>query len=56
MDPEANWSEAVALAGRSVDGQALDLDDLVRLAELVLALNSWAINGGFPPKVFAQKK
>jgi len=51
VDPEANWS-----AGRSVDGQALDLDDLVRLAELVLALNNWAVNGGFPPKVFAQKK
>lgn len=70
MDPNAAWEEllrlALAIEERTNDADEEDTEkalddaelaqDAQRMAELVLALNGWAANGGFPPTVFAQKK
>jgi hypothetical protein len=52
MDPQQMWQEIVdAVHGIDIDGAAaLDTDDLVKLAEQILALNQWLVRGGFPPK------
>lgn len=54
MDPDANYREQVALA-ELIDRGDGDEDDAQRLAELVLALNRWVRNGGFPPAAFSKK-
>lgn len=50
MDPNANLEEQLKLAKRiaeSDDGHSLE--DGVRLAELVIALDEWLAKGGFKP-------
>lgn len=52
MDPNANLKEQLKLARVLADRDAStgDLQDMgIELAELVLALNEWIINGGFLP-------
>ena len=60
MDPNANLAEQLRLA-QSIrtrfDGADLDtlmeiIDDAVRLATLVQALDGWIRNGGFLPDVW----
>lgn len=58
MDPLANIIEQRILAGlivRNVGDETIEDDvsnnDIVRLAELVLALDEWRTNGGFDPYV-----
>jgi len=57
MDPDENLAEQIKLAlriqaaadaGRDADPDVYD--DGARLAELVIALNDWIGNGGFPPR------
>lgn len=61
VDPDSNWAEALRTARAILRGSwdvsysQLELD-AQRLADLVLALNDWVRSGGFPPKVFQQKK
>lgn len=65
MDPNANWKETVSLA-HSIQEKADNydeaqmkkyqiVDDALRLAELVIALEEWLAKGGFPPKAFEKK-
>jgi len=59
MDPNANLSEALALAADLVEADSYDgdlVDDAPRLAELVLALHNWLRSGGFPPTIWARTK
>lgn len=61
MDPNANWEEAVQIADNLRRQSGLFYPEVAaregeRLAELVLALNDWMAKGGFPPKVFTEKK
>jgi hypothetical protein len=48
MDPEANLKEQLDIALRIEKGE-VDLAGAMRLAELVLALDEWRLNGGFDP-------
>jgi hypothetical protein len=56
MDPDENLKEQKEIAQRVVDGRVTSQHDFetdtIRLAELVLALDSWMQNGGFPPKAW----
>lgn len=47
MDPDANMAEQREIAAAILIGQPADVE---RLAELVLALDKWLGNGGYPPK------
>ena len=52
MDPTANYAEQLRLAPQLIDTEdppAVIQQRTERLAELVLALNHWMLNGGFPP-------
>ncbi len=56
MDPKANLQEQldiakrlVAVADKAEYEPVYDLDDVARLAELVLALDEWQRKGGFSP-------
>lgn len=58
MDPAVNIQEQVALAQQLlskfdlvdfVEDVAIDLDDVSRLCELVLALDQWQRRGGHSP-------
>lgn len=59
MDPTANLKEqlelaatliAAAEAGQEDAPMPFVMTDVLRLAELVMALNSWLVNGGWPPR------
>lgn len=58
MDPDANLKEQLALAEMIIqyhdDGEEADIDeqDVLRLAELVQALNGWIKGGGFLPQAW----
>lgn len=49
MDPDANLEEQRELAERLAEGHG-DEADLLRLAELVLALDRWMTAGGALPE------
>ena len=55
MDPMANVTEQLEIANEILDGPGDDpnaptySDEVVRLAELVLALDEWRRKGGFDP-------
>jgi hypothetical protein len=49
MDPIANLLEQRALAHAAVEGNGISKTEATRLAELVLALDEWRLNGGFDP-------
>ena len=62
MDPNANLKEQIELALAIARYKAdLDLDrhpspdQAERLAELVIALNDWIANGGFPPEKWERR-
>lgn len=57
MDPDANLKESIQLSKRIIKcadsgiiGYKPSDDDVVRLAELVLALNEWRLKGGYTPE------
>ncbi len=52
VDPDENYARQLELALRLYNSDALTIstDDAWELAELVIALNDWVANGGFPPK------
>jgi hypothetical protein len=60
MDPNATLAEMLGLAEviqqeyGDTDGNGVDQDDANRLAELVEALNSWIMKGGFLPKAWRE--
>jgi hypothetical protein len=62
MDPDANWQEATVLAGHMIANSEKpphvppDHNDALRLAELVVALDGWLKNGGFPPKAWKKSE
>lgn len=53
MDPKANLKEQLRLSRRiqvAYDAdENISSNDVIRLADLVLALDKWKRNGGFPP-------
>jgi len=58
MDPTANLKEQIELArtliaaaeaGQEDPPMPYDMVDVLRLAELVVALDGWLATGGFPP-------
>lgn len=53
MDPDANLEEQLRIAKRVLDADGCDAGDIVRLAELVDALDGWISKGGFLPKRWA---
>ena len=57
MDPDANLKEQLELAQKfyGQDDLTFDGEDVIRLAELVIALNEWIKNGGFLPKDWRPK-
>lgn len=54
MDPNANLESQRRLVHKllnpSCDGDTLDEDDVLYLAELVESLDEWLCNGGFLPE------
>jgi hypothetical protein len=57
MDPNANLAEQQRLAERitrAADRGAVNLHDAIRLAELVMALDSWIRCGGFLPAAWKE--
>jgi hypothetical protein len=54
MDPSANIEEQLRIASRLVRQSDEDKPfrqvDVARLAELVIALDEWIVNGGFVPR------
>jgi hypothetical protein len=59
VDPDANLKEQLELARSMVESidqgdEEGALDDATRLAELVLALDTWIKNGGFMPAAWAR--
>ncbi len=50
MDPDANLEEQLRITKRVLDADGCDADDIIRLAELVDALDGWIVKGGFLPK------
>jgi hypothetical protein len=60
VDPDANLEEQRTLAARIIEGSqgglgGVDVDDGIRLAELVDALDRWMKGGGFPPAAWRGK-
>lgn len=53
MDPDANLKEqrelAALIQSQLDEGETPDEDDVLRLSELVIALDEWISNGGFVP-------
>lgn len=49
MDPDANLCEQRAIIGRNIDWLVPDTHDMVRLMDLVNALDEWLSSGGYPP-------
>lgn len=59
MDPDANLEEQLELANRLVDlvdEVHTSTVDVVRLAELVLAMDEWIGRGGFVPKRWSRRQ
>lgn len=63
MDPNSNLDEQKRLAARIVaafdkpePSDHFDEDDVLRLAELVQALDGWLAGGGFLPSDWARKR
>ena len=54
MDPEANLSEQLRICQRIAAGEH-DESDVDRLAELVLALDTWLRGGGFLPRAWTPR-
>lgn len=53
MDPNANLKEQLELAHRVLDQEGPEApSDAYRLAELVLCLDCWLREGGYPPRVW----
>lgn len=56
MDPSENLSQQIYLATeikvRANRGAPIDEHDVMRLADLVIALDEWILKGGFLPKVW----
>ena len=57
MDPNTNLKEMLRLAEDIMDrgeedAYEIDINSAIRLAELVLAMNAWIKNGGFPPSAW----
>lgn len=56
MDPKANLEEQIKLASAMLtagdNGQRISETDAYRLAELVIALDEWRMDGGFDPYNF----
>lgn len=59
MDPNANLKEQRELAAHLLwleeNDREIDHDDVLRLSELVIALDNWIASGGFPPDAWARK-
>jgi hypothetical protein len=59
MDPNACLKELVRLAEKMVQDNSVDDENMVhnaiRLAELVLALDTWLCSGGFLPTDWSKK-
>lgn len=57
MDPDANLAEQLKLADKLTNNECesveAELDDMLRLAELVLTMNVWLSSGGFKPKAWS---
>jgi len=49
MDPTANLEEQLLLADEILREDELYNTDVIRLAELVVALHEWQLGGGFAP-------
>lgn len=53
MDPDANLKEqrelAALIQSQLDEGETPDEDDVLRLSELVIALDEWIAGGGFLP-------
>lgn len=60
MDPDSNLAEQLELAkdilGAADHDGSIDEDDVVRLAELIEALDGWIKRGGFLPKRWTRKR
>jgi hypothetical protein len=52
MDPNANLNEILEIAKR-IDGGIENARDILRLAELVIAMDEWLRSGGFLPITWA---
>lgn len=56
MDPDENLREQRKLSARLMyqaeNGIDVDEDDVLRLAELVIAMDNWIAIGGFPPRAW----
>lgn len=55
MDPNANLDEQRAIVRALLDADELDseaLNDALRLAELMQALDDWIAGGGFLPRAW----
>lgn len=50
MDPNANLAEQREITNSILNGEAVQREDVMRLAELVQALDAWLESGGFLPK------
>jgi len=50
MDPDANIREQRCIAARLLDEDEVRFDDVLRLAELVQALDQWLQKGGALPR------
>ena len=49
VDPTENLREQLSIAAAAISDGGIDQDYVVRLAELVSALNDWIRHGGFLP-------
>jgi len=61
MDPDKNWEIVVERAKamradfENPNSNGIDQEDAYSLAELVLALDEWVKQGGFPPRIFVRQ-
>jgi hypothetical protein len=49
MDPDVNLEAQLDLARAALDRMAMDEDDALQLAELVVSLDEWLVRGGYAP-------
>jgi len=56
MDPDANLKEQIELAEAFREqGEFVPVNDVTRLAELVVAMDNWLRNGGCLPTAWKRK-
>jgi hypothetical protein len=55
MDPNANLAEQLRLASEISSADEPDVNDALRLAELVADLHSWIEGGGFLPLAWQRR-